>query len=253
MRSGQVQSLSQGNLREQDRVDCMTMEQYIKIKELSALTGVSVRTLQYYDEINLLTPAYINGYGHRFYDAESFSKIFVIISLKNMGMTLSDINRYINNNDFDIRLFIKEEQRRMETAITDLQLRLIRLSTLEERMSEKQEITSYLLPFFSHITDDTDLSTFQVDHPEQKLSKTFNIKGWNKFIKDLNFCLEHKLSSADKRAIKCIQYWKKNILEAHQVSGDMIKFAEGFYHKNPANSFGITEENYKYLVELMNE
>lgn len=136
MRSGQVPSLSQGNLREQDRVDCMTMEQYIKIKELSELTGVSVRTLQYYDEINLLTPAYINEYGHRFYDAESFSKIFVIISLKNMGMTLSDINRYINNNDFDIRLFIKEEQRRMETAITDLQLRLMRLSILEERISE---------------------------------------------------------------------------------------------------------------------
>lgn len=231
----------------------MTMEQYIKIKELSALTGVSVRTLQYYDEINLLTPAYINGYGHRFYDAESFSTIFVIISLKNMGMTLSEINQYIHNNDFDIRLFIKAEQRRIETAITDLQLRLMRLSILEERISEQQEITAYLLPFFAQITEDTDLSAFRVDHPEQKLSKTFNIKGWNTFIKNLNFCLEHKLSSADQRAIKCIQYWKKNILEANQVSGDMIKFAEGFYHKNPANSFGITEENYKYLVELMNE
>ncbi|QUL57492.1 MerR family transcriptional regulator [Paenibacillus tritici] len=231
----------------------MTMEQYIKIKELSELTGVSVRTLQYYDEINLLTPAYINEYGHRFYDADSFSKIFVIISLKNMGMTLREINQYIHNTDFDIRLFIKAEQRRIEAAITDLQLRLMRLSILEERISEQQEITAYLLPFFAQITEDTDSSTFRVDHPEQKLSKTFNIKGWNTFLKDLNFCLEHKLSSADQRAIKCIQYWKKNILEANQVSGDMIKFAEDFYHKNPANSFGITEENYKYLVRLMNE
>lgn len=55
------------------------MQEYIKIKELSELTGVSVRTLQYYDEINLLRPAYTNEYGHRFYDSNSFSKMFVII------------------------------------------------------------------------------------------------------------------------------------------------------------------------------
>lgn len=227
------------------------MEQYIKIKELSELTGVSVRTLQYYDEINLLTPAYINEYGHRFYDSNSFSKIFVIISLKNMGMSLNNINQYINNNDFDIRLFIKEEKRRIETAITDLQLRLMRLSSLDEQFSEKQDITPYILPFFSQITNDTRISKLQVENLAQK--KDTNLKGWNEFIKDLNFCLEHKLSSKDKKTIKCIEYWKENILEANQVSDDTIKFAEEFYPKNPTNTFGITEDNYKYLVGLINE
>ncbi|GGD81801.1 MerR family transcriptional regulator [Paenibacillus nasutitermitis] len=231
------------------------MEQYIKIKELSELTGVSVRTLQYYDEINLLTPAYINEYGHRFYNSNSFSKIFVIISLKNMGMNLNNINQYINNNDFDIRLFIKEEKRRTETAITDLQLRLIRLSSLDEQVDEKQDITPYILPFFSQITNDTKISKLQIENLAQKKDAdfNFNLKGWNTFIKDLNFCLEHKLSSKDKRSIKCIEYWKENIIEANQVSDDTIKFAEELYQKNPTNTFGITEDNYKYLVGLINE
>ena len=227
------------------------MEQYIKIKELSKLTGVSVRTLQYYDEINLLTPAYTNEYGHRFYDSNSFSKVFVIISLKNMGMSLNNINQYVNNNDFDIRLFIKEEKRRIETAITDLQLRLMRLSSLDEQVSEKQDITPYILPFFSQITNDTRISKLQIENLAQK--KETNLKGWNEFIKDLNFCLEHKLSSKDKKTIKCIEYWKENILEANQVSDDTIKFAEEFYQKNSTNTFGITEDNYKYLVGLINE
>ncbi|KRF44059.1 MerR family transcriptional regulator [Paenibacillus sp. Soil787] len=231
------------------------MEQYIKIKELSELTGVSVRTLQYYDEINLLTPAYTNEYGHRLYDSNSFSKVFVIISLKNIGMSLNNINQYVNNNDFDIRLFIKEEKRRIETAITDLQLRLMRLSSLDEQVSEKQDITPYILPFFSQITNDTRISKLQIENLAQKKDTNFifNIKGWNEFIKDLNFCLEHKLSSKDKKTIKCIEYWKENILEANQVSDDMIKFAEEFYQKNPTNTFGITEDNYKYLVGLINE
>lgn len=69
--------------------------------------------------------AHINEYGHRFYDSSSFSKIFVILSLKNMGMSLSEIHQYVNNNNFDIRIFIEEEMRRVETEITDLQLRLM--------------------------------------------------------------------------------------------------------------------------------
>lgn len=231
------------------------MEKYIKIKELSELTGVSVRTLQYYDEINLLSPAYTNEYGHRFYDSNSFSKMFVIISLKNMGMSLNNINQYVNNNDFDIQLFIKEEKRRVETAITDLQLRLIRLSSLGEQVSEQKDITPYILPFFSQITNDTSISKLQIENliENKDTNFTFNIKGWNEFIKDLNFCLENGLSSKDKKAIKCIKYWKENILEENKVSDEMIKFAEEYYQKDSTNTFGMTEENYKYLVGVINE
>src|SRR5699024_8960825 len=82
---------------------------------------------------------------------------------------------------------------------------------------------------------------------------TFNIKEWNEFIKDLNFCSENGLSSKDKKAIKCIKYWKENILEENKVSDEMIKFAEEYYQKDSTNTFGMTEENYKYLVGVINE
>lgn len=231
------------------------MEQYIKIKAFAELTGISVRTLQYYDEINLLKPANINEYGHRFYDSGSFSKIFVIISLKNMGMRLSEIHQYVNNNSFDILIFIEEEKRRVETAITDLQLRLMRLSRLNEQVKEKQDITPAILPLFSQIVSDTTISQAQIDslikNGDKKLA--FNIKDWNAFIKNLNFCFENKLSAKDKRAIQCIRYWKESILEANKVDDNMVKLAEEFYQRNPTNAFGITEDTYKYLVKLINE
>lgn len=126
----------------------MTMEKYIKTKEFAELTGVSVRTLQYYDDIKVLTPAYVNEQGHRFYDSDSFSSMFVILSLKNMGMTLSDIQQYLNNDSFDVRLFIREEKDRIQTVLSDLQLRFMRLSVLEEKVSEGQDVTPYILPLF---------------------------------------------------------------------------------------------------------
>lgn len=84
----------------------------IKIKEFSELTNVSVRTLQYYDEINLLKPAYTNEQGHRFYNSNSFSRMFVILSLKNLGMNLNEIQHYIDDNQFDIQVFIEEEKKK---------------------------------------------------------------------------------------------------------------------------------------------
>mgnify|MGYP006353801461 CR=1 FL=1 len=41
----------------------------MQIKEFAEFTGVSVRTLHYYDEIGLLTPAYVDKFtGYRFYE-----------------------------------------------------------------------------------------------------------------------------------------------------------------------------------------
>lgn len=231
------------------------MEQYIKVKAFAELTGVSVRTLQYYDEIGLLKPAYINEHGHRFYDAGSFSKIFVVISLKNMGMSLNDIHQYVNNNSFDIRVFIEAEKRRVETEIMNLQLRLIRLSRLNEQIMENQEVTPDLLPLFSQIVSDTTVSHSQIDNLIKNAGKKldFNIKDWNTFIKNLNYCFKNKLSVKDKKAIQCIRYWKESVLEANQVHDDMVKFAEEYYRRNPSNAYGITEVTYKYLMNLINE
>lgn len=232
------------------------MEKYLKIKAFAQLTGVSVRTLQYYDEINLLKPAYTNKYGHRFYDSGSFSKMFVINSLKKMGMSLGDINQYINNNNFDIRTFIEEEMRRVEKAIMDLQLLLMQLSKLNEQIREKPEITYDILSIFSQILTEASISQAQIDSllkdKDKKLD--FNIKDWNTFINDLNFCFDNKLTVNDKKALKCIKYWKETILEANQISDDIIKLVEDSYRKKQQkNTFGFTYNTYKYLIRLLYE
>lgn len=49
---------------------------YLKtIKEIADLVGVSVRTLQYYDELGLLKPTKVNEAGYRFYDDAALEKL----------------------------------------------------------------------------------------------------------------------------------------------------------------------------------
>ena len=51
---------------------CEVIKLKMLIKEFAELTGVSVRTLHYYDEIGLLTPAFVDSVtGYRYYDENS--------------------------------------------------------------------------------------------------------------------------------------------------------------------------------------
>ncbi len=228
---------------------------YIKIKEFADLTGVSVRTLQYYDEINLLKPAHINEKGYRFYDSDSFSKLFIITSLKNLGMNLKDIEKYLNDSSFDLNSFIEEEKRRIEKSITDLQLRLMRLSRLGEQVKKNKNISPDLIPLLSKLVNPNVLSSEQIDSLTQSnySDKSFDLREWNSFLKDLKYCCENNLSLNDPKTIKCIKYWKENIIDAHQISEDMVSVAEEFYQKNPKDAFGMEKSSYNYLLKVIDE
>ncbi|SHO44059.1 MerR family transcriptional regulator [Anaerocolumna xylanovorans] len=61
------------------------------VNEVSKLSGVSRRTLQYYDEIGLLPPSAVKKSGYRQYDDESLRRLWSILFYKELGISLDDI------------------------------------------------------------------------------------------------------------------------------------------------------------------
>lgn len=61
------------------------------VNEVSKLSGVSRRTLQYYDEIGLLPPSAVKESGYRQYDDESLRRLWSILFYKELGISLDDI------------------------------------------------------------------------------------------------------------------------------------------------------------------
>ena len=80
------------------------------VKEVSKLTGVSVRTLHYYDEIGLLKPALVNEAGYRFYDEENLKRLQQILLFREFGMPLKEIQRILEDPALD-RIQILRGQR----------------------------------------------------------------------------------------------------------------------------------------------
>lgn len=67
------------------------------VNEVSKLSGVSRRTLQYYDEIGLLPPSAVKESGYRQYDNESLRRLWNILFYKELGLSLSDIRLLLEN------------------------------------------------------------------------------------------------------------------------------------------------------------
>lgn len=71
------------------------------VKKLSELSGVTVRTLHFYEEIALLKPAYYGSNGYRYYEEKQLLLLQQILFFKELGFTLKQIQKVVGKGDFD--------------------------------------------------------------------------------------------------------------------------------------------------------
>ena len=81
-----------------------------KIGDFSKKTGLSIRTLRYYDEIDLFKPLEIDLFtNYRYYSEKQLEDLNIINDLKDCGFTLEEIKKYLNNFNNEIMLERKKE------------------------------------------------------------------------------------------------------------------------------------------------
>lgn len=82
----------------------------LKIGDFSKKTGVSIRTLRYYDDIDLFKPIEIDLFtNYRYYSEEQIEDLNLINELKNIGFSLEEIKNCWNKFDDDKMLLKKQE------------------------------------------------------------------------------------------------------------------------------------------------
>ena len=100
------------------------------VKEVSCITGVSVRTLHHYDAIGLLRPTKITEAGYRLYDDTALQRLQAILLFRELEFPLKEIKEILNSPSFDLM-----------SALTD-QIRLLELRKqhLDDLISHAREI-----------------------------------------------------------------------------------------------------------------
>lgn len=84
------------------------------VKEISRLTGISVRTLHYYDEIDLLKPTGTTDAGYRLYDDTALERLHRILLFRELQFPLKEIKKILSDPDFDAGTALKEQIKMLE-------------------------------------------------------------------------------------------------------------------------------------------
>ena len=76
------------------------MKQYFKIGEIAELFDLNIRTLRYYDQIDLVKPEFTDpSSGYRYYSTAQFEPLNTIRYLRDLGMSLDDIRSFLRGRD----------------------------------------------------------------------------------------------------------------------------------------------------------
>lgn len=102
----------------------MNNKQYYSSGEFARKANVSIRTIRFYDKLNILKPSYVNSNGTRFYSDADFTRLQQILLLKYLGFSLEDIrNLTIGDSDSHMLLnSLRIQQRLVQDKIEQMQL-----------------------------------------------------------------------------------------------------------------------------------
>lgn len=84
------------------------------VKEISAITGISVRTLHYYDEIGLLRPTEKSEAGYRLYDDKAQETLQQILFFREFEIPLKDIKTIMDDPALDRDRVLQMQKRMLE-------------------------------------------------------------------------------------------------------------------------------------------
>ena len=106
----------------------------LRIGEFSKLTGLSIRTLRYYNDIGILVPEEVDIFtGYRYYGDKNLEDAKIIGELKEAGFSLEEIRD--NYNNFTDDLFVKKREE-LYKEIDDVNSKIKKLDLIRSKVHD---------------------------------------------------------------------------------------------------------------------
>lgn len=201
------------------------------VKEISRLTGVSVRTLHYYDEIDLLKPTQITDAGYRLYDDTAIERLHSILLFRELQFPLKEIKAILDSPDFDTKTALNEQ----------IELLELQKKRLDKIISSAREI-------LTKGVNNMSFSSFDKTELEQYCAETKEKWGHTDAYKEY----EQKHSDSSDKTDELMQIFAeigkiKNLSPDCEEAQKLIKKLQNFITEN---YYTCTDEILKGLGEM---
>ena len=201
----------------------------MQIKEFAELTGVSVRTLHYYDEIGLLMPASVDrSTGYRIYDEKSFLRMQEILFYRELDFSLKSIREILLSPSYDKSKVLKEQKHLLILKKERLE-RLI--SAIDGAMKGENVMKAF---------DNSEFEKYKVESQEKwgntaaykehsEKTKDYSKEKWNDLAKDMDnimaefaVCMKNEVAPDSAEAQSLVKTLQNHITDNYYLCTNEI-------------------------------
>ena len=113
------------------------------VHEVSALTGVSVRTLHHYDAVGLLKPTEVTKAGYRLYDEEALRRLQVILMFRELRFPLKEIKAMLESPEFNRKEALAQQIRLLELQRKHIDGLIAYAREIQEKGVQEMEFSAF--------------------------------------------------------------------------------------------------------------
>lgn len=131
------------------------------VNQLAKLSSVSVRTLHYYDEIELLKPSKIANNGYRLYDEPELLRLQQILFFRELEFSLEEIKRFLSQPEYQIAQSLRDQKHlielkraRLDRLINTIDVTMNRMTSDDNKMPDEELYDAF---------KDDDVKQYQVE------------------------------------------------------------------------------------------
>ncbi len=236
-------------------------ESHMKIGELSKKTGISIKSLHHYDDIDLLKPSMRSEAGHRLYSGNDLLRLQKILALKELGISLNEIKNILGLSTPSIESVFDQNIEILENERESLDRKLRLLKGVRQYLDIKdgapvEEIVSMIGEFSLHEKYFSKEQLKDLEGREQELG--FDrikdaINEWPKLIEDVTREMNKGTDPKDQK----IQVMAKRWMELKNMfyNGDpkLEESARKMYSENPEvmKKYNLDQGVFEYMGKAM--
>lgn len=232
------------------------------VKEVSEITGVSIRTLRYYDEIDLLKPTELTEAGYRLYDNKALEKLQEIMFFRELEVPLTDIKKIMDAPNYDKEQVLLTQKNMLEQKrnrlngiielITDVMKGVNTMSFEAFSNEDVQKIINHTLECMSQ------------ENIDEQVKKFGSLEKYKEYLSS-GFTNEHAMADLMKwygskdKAMEAIMQSTGDTEEIKQEQDENTKIYKQFMSAKESNNMDMERsavellaENYKKMFALDN-
>ena len=230
----------------------------LKVTAVARRTGVSVRTLHYYEEIGLLKPSGRTRSGHRLYTPSDIQRLQQIRSLQQLGLSLSAVADCLSDGSVDARQVVADHLAKIEAQRRDLERLSVQLRKLARQLEggspDDAQTTETLLSALELITMYEKYFT-----PAQQKRLEAHAQSGDEVvtpvIQELEAARQRGLPPRDPEAQRLWQRFQEAVESVSDGDSDMTQRIFKLLHdeKKAREDHGISEELFAYLGSMVDD